>query len=356
MPRQLPINVQAGAMRQRVTRVERLARLERCQVLKEQREMEGKNRTFILHHYEVSPYAEKIRAMFGLTGHAWGSVLSPPYPPRPVLDELAGGYRRIPVAQLGADIFCDTALIAEEVAAFTEHAELAPRVESADAQALVERAEGAFFFAAITSVPPLQLLGKLILRNGPTGTLRFVRDRTSMMQGASVKPPRGKAATQLLRAFLADLDAHLSERDWVDSADPGYADFCIYHPIWLALSVGSARILQQHANVRRWLGRMQELGQGGRVEMSAEEAFSEAEIFSPRALPPAVVTHALLGEYVSIAPDDYGKVGTRGVLLSADADRYILARSSERFGVLHVHFPRAGYALKRSPAAGSIPA
>ena len=68
---------------------------------------------FILHHYDRSPYAEKVRLMFGVTNSEWQSLLSPPWPPRPNVDPLAGGYRRIPVAQCGADIFCDSAVIAE---------------------------------------------------------------------------------------------------------------------------------------------------------------------------------------------------------------------------------------------------
>ena len=72
--------------------------------------------SIILHHYDNSPYAEKIRLMFGFTNMSWSSLLSPAWPPRPNLDPLTGGYRRIPVAQIGADIFCDTALIAQEVA------------------------------------------------------------------------------------------------------------------------------------------------------------------------------------------------------------------------------------------------
>jgi hypothetical protein len=28
-------------------------------------------------------------------------------PPRPLLDPLTGGYRRVPVLQVGADIYCD---------------------------------------------------------------------------------------------------------------------------------------------------------------------------------------------------------------------------------------------------------
>jgi glutathione S-transferase len=62
----------------------------------------------ILHYYERSPYAEKIRLALGLKGLPWRSVLAPMVMPKPELVELTGGYRRIPVLQMGADVYCDT--------------------------------------------------------------------------------------------------------------------------------------------------------------------------------------------------------------------------------------------------------
>ena len=62
----------------------------------------------ILHHYDLSPYAEKIRLALGLKALPWRSVQAPMVMPKPDLIELTGGYRRVPVLQLGADIYCDT--------------------------------------------------------------------------------------------------------------------------------------------------------------------------------------------------------------------------------------------------------
>ena len=66
----------------------------------------------VLHHYPFSPYAEKIRAMLGYKGIAWKSVQIPPVMPKPDVIALTGGYRKTPILQIGADIYCDTALIA----------------------------------------------------------------------------------------------------------------------------------------------------------------------------------------------------------------------------------------------------
>ena len=300
---------------------------------------------FLLHHYEQSPYAHKIRAMFGLAGAEWGSVLAPPYPPRPGVEPLVGGYRRIPVAQIGADVFCDSRLIAVEVAALTGRTELGPQVEDPAARALAERAEREVFFAAITSVSPLKLLGVLLRTSGPVGTLKFVRDRKGMMRGARVRPPQGAAARQLFDAFLSDLDSHLSSQSMLSGEEPTYADFCVYHPIWLARSVGGARSLPSHRNVARWLHAMDDLGQGQRQEQTAEDAFAAARACEPRSLPSGADSGELLGKKVSILPDDYARVGTSGTLVAVAPDRYIIARESERVGTVHVHFPREGYEI-----------
>src|SRR6202050_5812662 len=65
----------------------------------------------LLHHYAMSPFAEKIRTLLGFKRIAWTSVLIPSIMPKPALTALTGGYRKTPVLQLGADIYCDTALI-----------------------------------------------------------------------------------------------------------------------------------------------------------------------------------------------------------------------------------------------------
>jgi glutathione S-transferase len=66
----------------------------------------------ILHHYDMSPYAEKIRLALGLKGLPWRSVVAPMVMPKTDLVELTGGHRRVPVLQIGADVYCDTHLIA----------------------------------------------------------------------------------------------------------------------------------------------------------------------------------------------------------------------------------------------------
>src|SRR3984893_19476461 len=69
----------------------------------------------ILHHYPRSPFSEKVRLVFGFKEIAWKSVITPRLMPKPELMPLTGGYRRAPVMQIGADIYCDTLCILREV-------------------------------------------------------------------------------------------------------------------------------------------------------------------------------------------------------------------------------------------------
>ena len=69
----------------------------------------------ILHHFDWSPYGEKVRVLLGIKGLAWRSVQIPMVMPKPDLTALTGGYRKTPVLQIGADIYCDTSRIAREL-------------------------------------------------------------------------------------------------------------------------------------------------------------------------------------------------------------------------------------------------
>lgn len=303
------------------------------------------NDSIILHHYENSPYAEKIRLMFGFTNTRWHSLLSPVYPPRPNVDPLTGGYRRIPVAQIGADIFCDTALIAQEVAALTGRPALDPATVEGSALALMKQAEEKAFFAAVGAVPPLRLLGTMLRSFGPIGTYRFAKDRSSLLRGGTSRPPAAAKAAGVLQSFLDALEARLAEYPWVGGDAPSVADFACFHPLWLHVSC-NRKPLAAGANVLRWYKAVEEFGHGQRKEITQAEAFEAARSAEPRALPTST-EHGLLqiGQVVQVAPLDYGVVPVTGTLAAVTENRIIVARESSEFGTLHVHFPRAGYSL-----------
>ncbi len=303
--------------------------------------------TLILHHYELSPYAEKIRLMFGHKQMRWQSVLSPEQPPRPNVDPLSGGYRRIPIAQIGADIFCDTFVIAQEVANLASAPELDPERVNADAAAIIDQAEGDVFFAAIGSVSPATLLGTLLRRMGLFGTLKFARDRAGMMRDATVKPKQGAAARGVMQAFLVELEQRLSGRDFLVDDNPSLADFSAFHPLWLNVSSSRRPLDPRFAHVVRWYDRIAAIGHGQREEWAPERAFEVAKAAKPRPLPVSTgEPDARIGKRVSVAPSDYGTVSVSGTLVALTPTRCIVERETEPFGPLHVHFPRRGFVIE----------
>ena len=98
----------------------------------------------ILHHYDLSPYAEKIRLVFGLKALPWRSVRIPIVMPKPDLVELTGGYRRTPTLQVGADLYCDTKVIARALERIAPHPTLYPARSEAILPGLSRWAETSF--------------------------------------------------------------------------------------------------------------------------------------------------------------------------------------------------------------------
>jgi glutathione S-transferase len=304
--------------------------------------------SFILHHYEMSPYAEKIRLMFGLTRSHWCSSLTSVQPPRPGVDPLAGGYRRIPVAQLGADIFCDTALIAREVAEATHTPSLDPATLDQASLALVRQAEQDAFFAAIGAVSPIRLMTMMLKTFGPIGMYRFAKDRAGMMKGGTVRPPKGEEAKARIQALLDNLEQCLSQQPWVAGEEASVADFATYHPLWLHVMC-SRKPLDAGPKVRDWYQRVTAIGHGNREEISADDAFDIARAAAPRDLPEGADTDTqLLGKSVNVTPSDYALVPVTGTLVAYREDRIVVARDTREFGLVHNHFPRAGYAVTAS--------
>mgnify|MGYP003665952673 CR=1 FL=1 len=77
--------------------------------------MPANAQSIILHQYDVSPFSEKVRVIFGIKGIEWYACDEPVIMPKPELTTLTGGYRKIPVMQIGADIYCDTQIIIREL-------------------------------------------------------------------------------------------------------------------------------------------------------------------------------------------------------------------------------------------------
>ena len=298
----------------------------------------------ILHHYPLSPYSEKVRAMLGYTNLHWYSVQTREMPPRPELAILAGGYRRIPVAQDGADIFCDTRIIGREIAVRSGHPELDVDQCDAAVQQAVARAEEVFF-ACVLSAGSLTLTRKALRTLSLLDLMRLVRDRMNMGKTASVRMVSPKKAPDVVKGWLAELERDLGRAPFLFGATPNVADFAAYHGLWL-IREGGKSFLRQYPKVMAWMDRIRAFGHGQVETLSAEAALDRAKAASPRPIDEADRTDPRIGQRVRIAPADYAQDPSEGILAGSPAWGWILAREHARVGTVHVHFPRQGYRIE----------
>src|SRR5271157_339233 len=150
----------------------------------------------ILHHYDTSPYSEKVRLGLGLKGLAWASVEIPVIMPKPDLTALTGGYRKTPVLQIGADIYCDTQLIMREIERRHPSPSFYPAGSAGTQDALAWWAEKAMFTPAVVAV---------FAKIGDQVPADFKADRAKM-SGRNFDPAAMQA---MLPHQLDQLRAHL---------------------------------------------------------------------------------------------------------------------------------------------------
>lgn len=300
--------------------------------------------SLILHHYPMSPFSQKIRSMLGYANVHWLSVITREMPPRPLLEQLTGGYRKIPVAQVGADIFCDTRTIAAEIARMAGRPELALENCSSDAQAYVKKVDLKVFFACLTVSGTGTLLRKVRESMSLMDILRFAWDRINIGRTASVRAVPPRKARAYVQAHLADVEQRL-EKDFLYGTQPTHADFSTWHSLWFVRELAESPLVNDYPRTMAWMDRMKAFGEGHPQPLSAEQALDIARNATPRAIPPEFTHDPMVGKAVTIAPSDYGQVPTEGILVGVTPSQWILARQDAELGTLHVHFPREGFVL-----------
>ena len=305
----------------------------------------------ILHHYPMSPFAEKARLMLGFKGLAWRSVLIPPVMPKPDLTALTGGYRKTPVLQVGADVYCDTALIARLLEARQPAPTLFP-ASAPLAPALAQWADSHLFWCAVPWA--MQPAGAAaIMADQPPEILKvFAADRAAMA-GAMRRQTLPDASAQL-QGHLAAIDAQLQRGGpWLLGEQASVADFSVAHCLWfIRRAAPVAHILAPHAALTAWLDRVLAIGHATPTPLASADAVqlaARAAGHAPCSVQPGLGFEA--GQAVNVAATDYGSDPVAGTLVGLDATEVVLRRHDERAGTVHVHFPRQGFQIRKETTA-----
>lgn len=298
----------------------------------------------ILHHYPLSPFSEKTRKLLAYLDLPWQSVEESAFLPRPELMEMTGGYRRIPVMQRGADIYCDTRLICRLL---SEQADKEHLYANKDSVALAEWSDTRLFQVALTAAMGLQILGKFRDYFSFSDAMKMLADRIKMGKGANMPKLGPKQAKQELQVFLKETENNLNSA-YLFGDEPTIADFSSYHPLYFGQVLMGAGYMDDFPKLLAWLNRMQTLGDGHSTPMSQGMATQIAADSKPAPLPePVELGEFKIGDPVEIAPSDYGVSPSIGTLAGSDAQSWTLHRQTLHCGDLHVHYPKTGYRIEK---------
>ncbi|HTD75425.1 MAG TPA: glutathione S-transferase family protein [Steroidobacteraceae bacterium] len=301
----------------------------------------------ILHHYPMSPFAEKIRLILGFKGLRWSSVLIPNMMPKPDVTALTGGYRKTPVLQIGADIYCDTALIADVIEERAPQPTLYPGGIDGASRILAQWADSTLFWTAIPYTMQPAGLPHLFEGAPPEAIKAFADDRTVFR--ANIPRMRPGDAIGAFALHLDRLEQSLGTQKFFFGSAVTLADFSIFHCLWFVVRGGPvAKILDSYPALRSWRERMAAIGHGTYDKLDSGAAIAIARDSTAEKSSGNVDTHGLaIGDRVVVAATDTGVDPIEGVLYGAARDRVSIAREDPRAGRVVVHFPRLGFELRK---------
>lgn len=299
----------------------------------------------LLHQYDTSPFSEKVRLCLGIKGLAWSAVDQPVVMPKPELLALTGAYRRIPVMQIGADIYCDSVLIVRELERRFPTPTLFPGGTPGTDQAAAQWTDRAFFQSAVTVI--FAGLGDSV------GDI-FIKDR-EQLSGQPFDPAAMRAAVPhmagQLRAHAALVAEQLADgRTFLQGDAPGLIDANAYYNLWFVRSFhpSAAVAFEDLPDLMPWFDRVTAIGHGQRSSASREEAIAIAHDASPDPCAVLPCDADVAGRPVQVSATDYGRDPVSGILIGSSAQHWTIRRNDPAAGEINVHLPRIGFAL--SPA------
>ncbi|HYL57389.1 MAG TPA: glutathione S-transferase family protein [Candidatus Acidoferrales bacterium] len=296
----------------------------------------------ILHQYVNSPFSEKIRKIFAHKNVTWRSVEQPVIMPKPKLIPLTGGYRRIPVLQIGADVWSDTGIIIKKIDELHPEPTLYPGGLTAAAETMNQWADRRLFWSTTPVI--FEKLGASVPKE-------FIEDRSKMMRGSSFADLTQTApdARNQLRAFLDILDRQLATSPFLLGDSFSLADAACFHPVWFLRAEPTAfGFAQRRKNLMRWFDRIDAMGYGNVTPMDPDEALKIARESTPAAAENVNANDPnglKAGAKVSVTPDDYGFDPVTGRVVISTVDEIAIEREDRELGRIVNHFPKIGFRI-----------
>lgn len=299
----------------------------------------------ILHHYPASLFSEKIRTLLGYLDIEWQSVIIPPIMPRPHLMPLSGGYRKTPILQIGANVYCDTEIICRKLVALAGDTTLyAPGFV---AERVARWADTELFRTTVALNFRPEALATQMSQMSEADIVAFQTDRAELSSGSNFVAIDPAAAAADFTSVLENLETSLS-LPFLFGESPSIADFSLYHCLWfVAGNNANTALFEPWGNVRSYLARMQGFGHGSLTEISAENALAIGTEAEPQltddTVDARVANGIVAGTNVTVTPNDYGRIPVAGQLVRWDSNEVVITRVDKRAGNIMVHFPSIGF-------------
>ena len=232
----------------------------------------------ILHHYPASPVSEKVRIALGMKGLAWRSVEIPRVPPKPDVMPLTGGYRRTPIMQIGADIYCDSQCILRELQRRFPEPTFFPGGGDGLPWGISRWSDALFDLTVRLSMGA----------NADQLPAAFLEDRCRLFFGPNWDVSKLKAdlphVIAQLRAQFGWMDQRLATgRGFMLGDKPGLPDALAYYLVWFVRGrwQGGPALFSEFPALEAWEQRVKAIGHGRPSDMTSTEAIEVARSKEP---------------------------------------------------------------------------
>jgi glutathione S-transferase len=302
----------------------------------------------ILHQYAESPFSEKIRALMGYKRASYQCVEIPMIMPRPDTIPLTGGYRKTPVMQIGADVFCDTAIICRVIDEMYPDDTIFPEDYRATLNTAAHWTDTFFFKVCVAIAFQPKAAATNPLFKDEAAAAAFMADRAAFSKGSSELGMAFEVAEPHFIAHLNQLDQQLAAGGpFLNGGKPTVLDFSTYHLVWFIYSREALRdYFAPFEHLVSWYEKIVAFGHGRTDVISGPDALDQARQAEPEEITDGVFLDAFeAGQAVSVMPIDYGFQPVTGELLAAGMDEIAVARTDEQIGRVVVHFPRTGFQI-----------
>jgi len=324
------------------------------------------NQPIVCYRYAASPYATKLEHILLLKNIAHHKVDVAPSWPRPEIQSLGIGYRRIPILAIGNDVYCDTNLIASVLERrfppSEGHATLfPPNKHSGKADVGFIKAFSQHY-VDLALFPPAS--GLLPWNKFPA---QFIKDRGDYL-GTDISVERVIHAQPFMistmSAHLAILEEQLADgREWLlDTTHLSLADISLFFIFsWIRVFRASKGLFDPviFPKTLQWMTRMDRIFYDGRNPISAPftviDGGQATTLITSSISRPDIEFNEIeatrlglkIGSVVSVIPADSGRShATVGRIIGLNREEVVVEVEGASRGPVRCHFPRLGYSVQ----------